>query len=115
MNESRGQGAVEDVAGYAEDQVSDWTGETNAQLERLRQQAKWRAERAIGSGKDTVREAQTRVRARADAWGRFEEAVRERMEEAEFRHDAQQPIYAADIDPLRRSGSWVERIYSSHR
>ncbi len=106
-------GQIGDFGGCADGQVSEWKGGTNAQLERLRQRAKLRAERAMGSGRDGLREEQNRWRGKAeDAWDRFEEAVRERKEEAERRYDAEQVI---DVDPLHQGGNWNGAAHSSQR
>ena len=109
-------GTTDDVAGRAEGQFGEWTGDTNAQLEALRQQAKARAEGAMGPATSAARQGQNRMNRRTtDAWGRFEEAVRQRKEEAERRHDAQQRNDGGDLDPVVQSGSWFDEKHSSHR
>ena len=58
MDKDRVKGAVNDAAGRAKRQVGEWTGNTDAQVDGAMQQAKGKAQKAVGTIKDAARDAQ---------------------------------------------------------
>jgi uncharacterized protein YjbJ (UPF0337 family) len=59
MDRDRVKGAVNDATGRAKRQVGEWTGDTGAQVEGSVQQVKGKAQKAWGTVKDSMRDAQT--------------------------------------------------------
>ena len=55
MNEDRAKGKVKDVAGRVERQVSEWTGDTEAQAKGAMKQAEGKVQNAWGKAKDAVK------------------------------------------------------------
>jgi hypothetical protein len=109
-------GTIDDVSGSAKGLLDEWIRETDAQLEALRKRAKARAEGVMRTRTSAARQGQNRMNRRTtDAWGRFEEAVRQRKEEAERLHDAQQLNDGGDLDPVVQSGCWFDESHSSCR
>jgi hypothetical protein len=115
-------GTIDDVSGSAKGLLDEWLRETDAQLEALRKRAKARAEGVMRTRRDAERHLQSQVNGQnrlngraKDAWGRFEEAVRQRKEEAERLHDAQQLNDGGDLDPVVQSGCWFDESHSSCR
>ena len=56
MDKDRMKGKMEDVAGRAERQVGEWTGDKKMQAEGLKKQAKGKTRNAIGQVKDAGRD-----------------------------------------------------------
>ena len=56
MDKDRMKGKMEDVAGRAERQVGEWTGDKKMQAEGLKNQAKGKTRNAIGQVKDAGRD-----------------------------------------------------------
>ena len=63
MNKDRVKGKLDDVAGRANRQVGEWTGDTKTQVEGAAQQVKGKVENAWGKMKDAAREAEDKVKA----------------------------------------------------
>ena len=61
MNKDTVKGTIDDAAGRAKRQVGEWTGDTNAQVEGSLQQAKGKAEKALGHVKDAAKSIQNKV------------------------------------------------------
>jgi uncharacterized protein YjbJ (UPF0337 family) len=115
MNKEQVKGTIDDVAGRAKRQVGEWTGDTKAQMEGFGQQVKGKAEKALGTAKDAVREGQKQVKDKAkNAWDLTTDQVSNGKEEAERRRQAQQMEDGGDLDPVQQSGSGVEKSHSSH-
>ena len=57
MDKDRIKGKVEDMAGRAERQVGEWTGDKKAQAEGMKHQVKGKARNAVGQVKDAARDA----------------------------------------------------------
>lgn len=57
MDKDRIKGKMEDVAGRAERQAGEWTGDKKAQAEGLKHQIKGKARNAAGQIKDAARDA----------------------------------------------------------
>lgn len=57
MDKDRIKGKVEDMAGRAERQVGEWTGDKKAQAEGTKHQIKGKARNAVGQVKDAARDA----------------------------------------------------------
>lgn len=57
MDKDRIKGKMEDVAGRAERQAGEWTGDTKAQAEGLKHQIKGKARNVAGKIKDAARDA----------------------------------------------------------
>lgn len=57
MDKDRVKGKMEDVAGRAERQVGEWTGDTATQAEGMKHQVKGKARNAVGKVKDAARDA----------------------------------------------------------
>jgi len=55
MNDDRVKGKVKDIAGRAERQVGEWTGDTEAQVKGAAKQAEGKAQNAWGKAKDAVK------------------------------------------------------------
>jgi len=55
MNEDRAKGKVKDIAGRAERQVGEWTGDTDAQAKGTMKQAEGKVQNAWGKAKDAVK------------------------------------------------------------
>ena len=56
MDKDRIKGKMEDVAGRAERQAGEWTGDKKAQAEGLKHQIKGKARNAAGQIKDAARD-----------------------------------------------------------
>jgi uncharacterized protein YjbJ (UPF0337 family) len=54
MNKDRIEGAVKDVAGRAERQAGEWTGDTKMQVQGTAKQAEGKIQNAVGKVKDAV-------------------------------------------------------------
>ena len=57
MDKERIKGKAQDMAGRAERQVGEWTGNEKAQAEGMAKQAEGKTRNAIGKMKDNVRDA----------------------------------------------------------
>ena len=57
MDKDRVKGKMEDMAGRAERQVGEWTGDTETQAEGAKHQIKGKARNAVGKVKDAARDA----------------------------------------------------------
>lgn len=57
MDKDRVKGKMEDMAGRAERQVGEWTGDTETQAEGTKHQIKGKARNAVGKVKDAARDA----------------------------------------------------------
>lgn len=62
MDKDRIKGKVEDMAGRAERQAGEWTGDKKAQTEGMKHQVKGKARNAMGQVKDAARDAMKDVR-----------------------------------------------------
>jgi uncharacterized protein YjbJ (UPF0337 family) len=99
MNKDQVKGTIDDVAGRAKRQVGEWTGDTNAQMKGLGQQAKGKAEKALGNAKDAVREGQNQVKGQAKkAWESAKGSVAEGKEEAQRGREAEKLQDEGDLD-----------------
>ena len=66
MNEDRAKGKVKDIAGRAERQVGEWTGDTDAQAKGTMKQAEGKVQNAWGKAKDAVKPKPHRADANVD-------------------------------------------------
>ncbi|PYX70478.1 MAG: hypothetical protein DMG78_18815 [Acidobacteria bacterium] len=66
MNEDRAKGKVKDIAGRAERQVGEWTGDTDAQAKGTMKQAEGKVQNAWGKAKDAVKPKPRRADANVD-------------------------------------------------
>ena len=66
MNEDRAKGKVKDIAGRAERQVGEWTGDTEAQAKGTMKQAEGKVQNAWGKAKDAVKPKPRRADANVD-------------------------------------------------
>ena len=57
MNKDRVEGKVKDLAGRAERQAGEWTGNTNAQVKGAAKQAEGKVQNAWGQAKDAAKKA----------------------------------------------------------
>jgi uncharacterized protein YjbJ (UPF0337 family) len=57
MNKDRVEGKVKDIAGRAERQAGEWTGNTNAQVKGAAKQAEGKVQNAWGQAKDAAKKA----------------------------------------------------------
>lgn len=55
MNKDRVEGKVKDVAGRAERQVGEWTGDQDAQVKGAAKQVEGKVQNAWGKAKDAVK------------------------------------------------------------
>jgi uncharacterized protein YjbJ (UPF0337 family) len=81
MDKERIKGKAEDVAGRAQRQVGEWTGDEKAQAEGLAKQAEGKVRNAVGKAKDAVRDAADKTnedRARRDEENRDERLERDK-------------------------------------
>jgi uncharacterized protein YjbJ (UPF0337 family) len=62
MDKERIKGKAQDIAGRAERQVGEWTGNEKAEAEGLAKQAEGKARKAVGKMKDNVRDAADKLR-----------------------------------------------------
>jgi uncharacterized protein YjbJ (UPF0337 family) len=79
MDKETVKGAVNDAAGRAKRQVGEWTGDTDAQVEGTLQQAKGKAQKAVGNIKDAARDAKDEMD-KNNAAANAEQRDRERRE-----------------------------------
>ena len=63
MNKDRVEGKVKDVAGRAERQVGEWTGNSEAQVKGTAKQAEGKVQNAWGKAKDAVNKSNDNTRA----------------------------------------------------
>lgn len=54
MNKDRAEGKVKDIAGRAERQVGEWTGDSEAQAKGAAKQVEGKVQNAWGKAKDAV-------------------------------------------------------------
>ena len=59
MNKDRVEGKVQDIAGRAERQVGEWTGDKEAQVKGVARQAEGKVQNAWGKAKDAVKKPST--------------------------------------------------------
>ena len=81
MDKERIKGKAQDIAGRAQRQVGEWTGDEKAQAEGLAKQAEGKVRNAVGKVKDAVRDAADRAnedRARRDEENRDERLERDK-------------------------------------
>jgi uncharacterized protein YjbJ (UPF0337 family) len=57
MNKDRVEGKVKDIAGRAERQAGEWTGNKNAQVKGAAKQAEGKVQNAWGQAKDAAKKA----------------------------------------------------------
>jgi uncharacterized protein YjbJ (UPF0337 family) len=57
MDKDRVEGKLKDVAGRAERQVGEWTGDKDAQVHGAAKQAEGKVQNTFGKAKDAVRDA----------------------------------------------------------
>jgi uncharacterized protein YjbJ (UPF0337 family) len=62
MDKERIKGKAQDIAGRAERQVGEWTGNEKAQAEGMAKQVEGKARKAVGKMKDSVRDAADKLR-----------------------------------------------------
>ena len=62
MDKESIKGKAQDIAGRAERQVGEWTGNEKAQAEGLGKQAEGKARNAVGKTKDAVRDAADKLK-----------------------------------------------------
>jgi uncharacterized protein YjbJ (UPF0337 family) len=62
MDKESIKGKAQDIAGRAERQVGEWTGNEKAQAEGLGKQAEGKARDAVGKTKDAVRDAADKLK-----------------------------------------------------
>jgi uncharacterized protein YjbJ (UPF0337 family) len=62
MDKERIKGKAQDIAGRAERQVGEWTGNEKTQAEGLGKQAEGKARNAVGKTKDAVRDAADKLK-----------------------------------------------------
>jgi uncharacterized protein YjbJ (UPF0337 family) len=63
MNKDRAEGKVKDIAGRAERQVGEWTGDSEAQVKGAAKQAEGKVQNAWGKAKDAVNKSNDRAKA----------------------------------------------------
>jgi uncharacterized protein YjbJ (UPF0337 family) len=63
MNKDRVEGKVKDVAGRAERQVGEWTGDSKSQAKGTAKQAEGKIQNAWGKAKDAVTKSSDRAKA----------------------------------------------------
>lgn len=66
MNKDNIKGKMNDMAGRAERQVGEWTGDEKAQAEGLGKQIKGKAQNAVGNVKEAGQQAADKVRKGVD-------------------------------------------------
>jgi uncharacterized protein YjbJ (UPF0337 family) len=66
MNKDRVEGKVKDIAGRAERQVGEWTGDTESQAEGAMKQAEGKVQNAWGKAKDAVKKPDGTAEERTD-------------------------------------------------
>jgi len=90
MNKDRVEGKVKDMAGRAERQVGEWTGDTEKQADGTMKQAEGKVQNAWGKVKDAAKDAANDVKKQHDAHPRTtdeaETADVETADEVEVRH-----------------------------
>jgi uncharacterized protein YjbJ (UPF0337 family) len=59
MDKDRVEGKVKDIAGRAERQVGEWTGDKEAQVKGAAKQAEGKVQNAWGKAKDAVKKPNT--------------------------------------------------------
>jgi len=57
MDKDRVEGKVKDIAGRAERQVGEWTGDTESQVKGAAKQAEGKVQNAWGKAKDAVKKS----------------------------------------------------------
>ena len=57
MNKDKVKGSMDDAAGRVKRQVGEWTGDTEAQVDGAAQQVKGKVEKAMGTFKDSTKDA----------------------------------------------------------
>ena len=57
MDKDRVQGKVKDIAGRAERQVGEWTGDTETQVKGAAKQAEGKVQNAFAKAKDAVKKS----------------------------------------------------------
>jgi uncharacterized protein YjbJ (UPF0337 family) len=62
VDKERIKGKAQDMAGRAERQVGEWTGNEKAQAEGMAKQAEGKVRKAVGKMKDDVRDAADKLR-----------------------------------------------------
>ncbi|HXJ86046.1 MAG TPA: CsbD family protein [Candidatus Binatia bacterium] len=61
MDKDRGEGKVKDIAGRAQRQVGEWTGDSEAQAKGAAKQAEGKVQNAWGKAKDAVKQSTDRA------------------------------------------------------
>jgi uncharacterized protein YjbJ (UPF0337 family) len=85
MDKDRVKGAIDDAAGRVKRQVGEWTGDTRTQAEGAAQQVKGKAEKAVGTLKDTARDVKENVQSEMEKHD-LEKKERLEREHAEREH-----------------------------
>lgn len=62
MDKERIKGKAEDIAGRAERQVGEWTGNDKAQAEGMAKQAEGKGRNVVGKVKDAARDAADKLK-----------------------------------------------------
>jgi len=80
MNDDRVKGKVKDIAGRAERQVGEWTGDTESQVKGAAKQAEGKVQNAFGKAKDAVKKSDENAETNRgdDADVEDEESIRNR-------------------------------------
>jgi len=80
MNDDRVKGKVKDIAGRAERQVGEWTGDTESQVKGAAKQAEGKVQNAFGKAKDAVKKSDENAKTNRgdDADVEDEESIRNR-------------------------------------
>ena len=89
MNKDRAEGKVKDIAGRAERQVGEWTGDTETQAKGAIKQAEGKVQNAWGKAKDAVEKQSDEATARDKKIQSADEAVeKDEAEAARLRRNA---------------------------
>lgn len=82
MNKDNIKGKAKDIAGRAERQVGEWTGDGKAQADGLGKQAEGKVQKAWGDLKDAGRKVQNDVAHKRDHNARSDSEIEGKDEEA---------------------------------
>lgn len=94
MNKDRAEGKLKDIAGRAERQVGEWTGDTEKQADGTMKQAEGKVQNAWGKVKDAAQDVANEAKKPRDANPRTTQEVKdnetaddvETADEVELRH-----------------------------
>jgi uncharacterized protein YjbJ (UPF0337 family) len=82
MNKDRAEGKIKDIAGRAERQVGEWTGDTETQAKGTLKQAEGKVQNAWGKVKDAAEKHTDDAKARDEKVQRADDKVEADEEEA---------------------------------